>query len=65
MTRQEAWQKDSELITSPEENSGLWRVQGNHSGYTYKDSMTEEKALAYAAELNKNKTQYKYLEEIC
>lgn len=56
MTRQQAWKKDTRLYYGANsDDSGYWSVIGNNSGFTYKDSMTEQQAKDYAAELNKNK----------
>jgi hypothetical protein len=54
-SRIEAWMKDTELYADLDEQSGLWCVFGNNSGFAYKNSMDEQQAKDYAAELNKNK----------
>jgi hypothetical protein len=61
--RADAWQKDTELYVNPAEQSGLWRVLGNNSGFIYKDSLDEQQAKDYAAELNKNKETSKRYED--
>ncbi len=59
MTRSKAWQLDTILYHELDEQSGLWCVFGNNSDFAYSNSMDEQQAKDYAAELNKNKEQSK------
>lgn len=58
--RTEAWSLDTKFIAAEHLNiPGHWKVVGNDTWFIYKDEITEEAAIAYAAELNKNKEQSK------
>lgn len=58
MTRTQAWQNDKKFIAAKHRNiTGQWRVVGNDTWFIYKNKLTEEEAIAYASELNKNKKQ--------
>ena len=53
--RQKAWSLDTELYADKDEETGLWCVFGNNSGFAYRNAMSKEQARDYAKELNGNK----------
>lgn len=53
--RVDAWRQDTELVPH-KYMFGSWSVRGNNTKYVYKLGLNEDQAIAYAAELNKNKT---------
>ena len=61
-TRAEAWVKDTCVYADLDEKTGLYCVFGNNSGFAYANSLDKEKAEAYAAELNQNKTRARLYE---
>ena len=62
--RAEAFKLDDKLVAAEHLNiPGRWKVVGNNTGYIYKDELTQEQAIAYGAELNKNKEESKRYEE--
>lgn len=63
LNRAEAWQKDTSVYADLDEGTGLWCVFGDNTGFAYSNSMDEEKAKEYAAELNKNKEFSKKYED--
>ena len=63
--RVEAWRQDTELVTHKSfsiASFGSWSVRGNNTKYVYKLGLDEEQAIAYAAELNKNKADERAIE---
>jgi len=63
LNRSEAWQKDTSVYADLDEDSGMWCVFGDNSGFAYANSMDEQKAKDYAIELNKNKENSKKYED--
>lgn len=57
--RVDAWRQDTELVVH-KHIFGNWSVRGNVTKFFYKLDMDEDKAIAYAAELNKNKSDEQF-----
>jgi hypothetical protein len=57
--RVDAWRQDTELVVH-KHIFGNWSVRGNVTKFFYKLDMDEDKANAYAAELNKNKSDEQF-----
>lgn len=53
--RAEAWKKDTAIFTR--ERKGVWSAVGDISEFIYKEGMTEDQAIEYMRELNKNKRE--------
>lgn len=63
LARGAAWSLDTSVYADLDNQSGFWCVFGNNSGFTYKNSLDEQQAKDYAAELNKNREDSKRYEE--